>query len=510
MTSTAPALWEVREISKAFPGVQALDRVSLALKSGEIHALVGQNGSGKSTLVKCLAGVHQPDGGDIRHLGAVVAMTTPTVARAQGVATIYQEFSLVPSLTVAENIFLGRLPTRARGSVVNWQRMRRESVRTLRELGIEIDPDVIVRRLSVAEQQLIEIAKAISEESTLLVMDEPTAALGLSEARRLQGLIRRLAEQGKAILYISHRIDEVFQVADRISVLKDGRLAGGGLTPELNEDTVVRMMLGAELKEHYPKQHNATPHAALVVEGLSTESGIENISFSIHAGEVLGLGGMVGSGRTEIARALFGVDAPTAGTIRLNGTSLHLASPRHAINAGVALVPENRKADGLFFNFLGPQNITIAGLAALLSGPFLNLGREAKVSQDYFIKLDISRAGLDRTVQFVSGGNQQKIILARWLFTKARLLILDEPTQGVDIGARIEVYRIINELTAMGIAILLISSDYPELLAMSDRVAIVRDKRILQISPARELSEYRLLEIASRGNNQPQGALHAS
>jgi ribose transport system ATP-binding protein len=270
------------------------------------------------------------------------------------------------------------------------------------------------------------------------------------------------------------------------------------------------MMLGTELKEHYPKQHNATPRPALEVEGLCAESGIEDISFSIHAGEVLGLGGMVGSGRTEIARALFGVDAPTAGTIRLNGKLLHFASPRHAIRAGVALVPENRKADGLFFNFQGPQNITIADLAALLFGPFLDLGREAKVSLDYFIKLDISRAGLDRTVQFVSGGNQQKIILARWLFAKARLLILDEPTQGVDIGARIEVYRIINELTAMGIAVLLISSDYPELLAMSDRIAIVRDKHILQISPARELSEYRLLEIASRGNHQPQGALHAS
>ena len=509
MRARSVPLWEVRDISKAFPGVQALDRVSLALEAGEIHALVGQNGSGKSTLVKCLAGVHQPEGGDIRHRGTVVAMTDPIVARARGVATIYQEFSLVPSLTVAENIFLGRLPTRMRGRVVDWDHMRRESTRTLRELGIRIDPEVEVRRLSVAEQQLIEITKAISEESTLLVMDEPTAALGLGEARQLQTLIRRLAEQGKAILYISHRIDEVFQVVDRISVLKDGRLAGGGLTPELNEDSVVRMMLGADLKEHYPKQHNATTRPVLEVEGLCAESGIEDISFSIHAGEVLGLGGMVGSGRTEIARALFGVDAPTAGTLRLNGNPLHSASPRHAIRAGLALVPENRKADGLFFNFQGPQNITIAGLAALLSGPFLNLGREAKVSLDYFTQLDISRAGLDRTVQFVSGGNQQKIILARWLFAKARLLILDEPTQGVDVGARIEVYRIINELTALGIAILLISSDYPELLAMSDRIAIVRDKRILQIFPSRELSEYRLLEIASRGNHENKGAAHA-
>jgi ribose transport system ATP-binding protein len=509
MRAETVPLWEVRDISKAFPGVQALDRVSLALEAGEIHALVGQNGSGKSTLVKCLAGVHQPEGGDIRLRGTVVVMTDPIVARAMGVATIYQEFSLVPSLTVAENIFLGRLPTRMGGRVVDWDLMRRESTRMLRELGIQIDPEIEVRRLSVAEQQLIEIAKAISEESTLLVMDEPTAALGLGEARQLQTLIRRLAGQGKAILYISHRIDEVFQVVDRISVLKDGRLAGGGRTKDLDPDGVVHLMLGAELKEHYPKQRNATLRPVLEVEGLSAESGIADVTFSVNAGEVLGLGGMVGSGRTEIARALFGVDAPTAGTIRLEGKSFRFATPRQAIHAGIALVPENRKADGLFFNFQGPQNITVAGLAALLSGPFLDLGREARVSLEYFDKLDISRAGLDRTVQFVSGGNQQKIILARWLFAKARLLILDEPTQGVDVGARIEVYRIINELTALGIAILLISSDYPELLAMSDRIAIVRDRRILQIFPSRELSEYRLLEIASRGNQENKGAAHA-
>jgi ribose transport system ATP-binding protein len=508
MMAEPATTWEVREISKAFPGVQALDHVSLRLRSGEIHALVGENGSGKSTLVKCLAGVHQPDAGEIRLRGETISMTSPTVARKRGVATIYQELSLVPTLSVAENIFLGRFPTVVGHQVIDWPAMRRESVRTLEELGIQVDPDAVVRRLSMAEQQLIEIAKAMSEDSSLLVMDEPTAAIGITETRRLQDLIRQLARAGKAILYISHRIDEVFQIADRISVLKDGRLAGSHPTRDLNVDAVVRQMLGTEVTEHYPKQPHAKDDVRLEVEGLSTEVGVRQVSFSIHAGEVLGLGGMVGSGRTDIARALFGVDRPTAGVIRLDGRPVRFRSPQEAILHGVALVPENRKADGLFMNLRGPENITIANLAALLKGPFLDLQREGRFSREFFTKLSISRTGLERTVQFLSGGNQQKVILARWLFSKAKLLILDEPTQGVDIGARIEVYNIINELTAQGIAILLISSDYPELLAMSDRIAIVRDRRILQVLPSSQLTEYRLLELASRSRQPAEGRPH--
>ncbi|HLC04508.1 MAG TPA: sugar ABC transporter ATP-binding protein [Anaerolineales bacterium] len=508
MTVELATTWEVRDISKAFPGVQALDQVSLTLMAGEIHALVGENGSGKSTLVKCLAGVHQPDSGEIRLGGETITMPNPIAARQRGVATIYQELSLVPTLTVAENIFLGRFPTMMGHLIVDWETMRRESVRTLKALGIEIDPDAVVKSLSMAEQQLIEIAKAISEDSSLLAMDEPTAALGLSETRRLQDLIRQLARQGKAILYISHRIDEVFQIADRISVLKDGRLAGSSPVRELSVDAVVKQMLGTEVTEHYPKQHHSQERLCLEVEGLRTESGVRGASFSVHAGEVLGLGGMVGSGRTEIARALFGLDRPTGGAIRLDGRAVRFDSPEQAIANGVALVPENRKADGLFMNFRGPENITIANLAALLYGPFLDLGREARHSKEFFGKLNISQTGMDRTVQFLSGGNQQKVILARWLFSKARLLILDEPTQGVDVGARIEVYHIINELTALGIAILLISSDYPELLAMSDRIAIVRNKQILQILPSSQLTEYRLLELASRSRHPSEGRRH--
>jgi ABC-type sugar transport system ATPase subunit len=328
-------------------------------------------------------------------------------------------------------------------------------------------------------------------------MDEPTAALGLAETQRLLELIRRLAAQGKAILYISHRLDEVFKVADVVTVLKDGRLVATRPVSELKMNDVVRMMVGVDIEQHYPKVPNTQPAPCLEVENLATENGVNGVSFTINVGEVFGLGGMVGSGRTEIARTLFGLDQRTSGTVRLYGRSVNFSSPAEAIAAGVGLIPENRKADGLFFNFQGPQNITISRLVELLTGFFLNLGRERGYGLDYIKKLNITPTALERSVQFLSGGNQQKVVIARWLFSQARLLILDEPTQGVDIGAKFEVYKVINELTAQGISILLISSDYPELLAMSDRVAVVRDGRILHIAEAHRLSEYQLMVIAS-------------
>jgi ribose transport system ATP-binding protein len=497
MDHSHPPLWELCGISKAFPGVQALNDVSLTLMSGQVHALVGENGSGKSTLAKCLAGAHQPESGQMLLNGKPVVFNHPIEARAHGVATIYQEFSLVPTLTVAENIFLGRPLYQAGSRLIDWDSMRRQTVETLGQLEIQIDPDAPVRNLSVAEQQLVEIAKAISLESSLLIMDEPTAALGMAETERLLELVRRLAAQGKAILYISHRLDEVFEVADVVTVLKDGRLVATRPVSQFKMNDVVRMMIGMDIEQHYPKISNVQPVPCLEVENLSTEKGVNSVSFSINVGEVLGLGGMVGSGRTEIARALFGLDRRTGGTVRLYGRSVNFSSPPEAIATGVGLVPENRKADGLFFNFEGPQNITISRLAELVTGLFLNLGRERRYGRDYVEKLNITPTALERSVQFLSGGNQQKIVIARWLFSQAKLLILDEPTQGVDIGAKFEVYKVINELTAQGISILLISSDYPELLAMSDRVAVVRDGRILHIEDAHQLSEYQLMVIAS-------------
>jgi len=503
-------LWEIQELSKSFPGVQALDKVSMQIRRGEIHALIGENGSGKSTLAKCLAGAHQPDSGHMLKQGKPVNLGHPLEAREHGVAIIYQEFSLVPTLSVAENIFLGRPLTRAKTRFIDWDEMRRRTRHTLQALSIDIDPETIVQDLSVAEQQLVEIAKAMSSESTLLIMDEPTAALGLAETQRLMELIRQLASQGKAILYISHRLDEVYEVADRITVLKDGSLMASRPVDQLDMDEVVRLMIGVDIEQHYPKQVNARPEVCLEVRDLHTERGVDGVTFDVRVGEVLGLGGMVGAGRTEIARTLFGLDRRTAGEVRLYGHSVDFSSPTEAIRQGVGLVPENRKADGLFFNFEGPPNITISRLKALLSGPFLNLAEEQRRGQEYIKKLNITHTALERSVQYLSGGNQQKVVIARWLFSQAKLLILDEPTQGVDIGAKLEVYRVINELTSHGISIILISSDYPELLAMSDRVAIVRDGRILHIGPAKELTEYRLLSIASGADGNEKSAAEQS
>jgi len=489
-------IWEVHSIHKAFPGVQALDDVSMAVFPGEVHALLGENGSGKSTLAKCIAGVHPPEKGEILYKGQVQNFRHPMDARAAGVATIYQEFSLVPSLTVAENIYLGRYPRTPLGGI-DWSAARKATQKVLEQLSLSIDPDEVVRTLSVAEQQLVEIAKAISLESSLLIMDEPTAALGLVETQRLMELIRRLTAQNKAIIYISHRLDEVFEIADRVTILKDGKRVITSPISKLKMGDVVRAMIGFDIEQHYPKHYNASPEVCLRVEHLSTETGVQDVSFSVHVGEVLGLGGMLGSGRTEIARAIYGMDKITSGTIAFDGHKSGFRSPREAVDAGVGMLPENRKTDGCFFNFEGPKNITISRLKELLTGPFLSLRKENKYGETYIQRMNIPPTALDRSVQYLSGGNQQKVIVARWLFSQARLLIMDEPTQGIDIGAKLEVYNVINELTASGISIILITSDFPELLAMSDRIAVVRDGRILEVIPASQLSEYQLIGMAT-------------
>ena len=495
MSESAP-VWELRHVSKAFPGVQAVADVSVSFARGEIHALVGENGSGKSTLVKMLAGVHRPDAGEILFQGHPLDITDPTAARLHGVAMIYQEFSLVSTLTVAENVFLGRLPRNATG-LVDWRTIREQAVQVLDRLGIAVDPDAIVGSLSVAEQQLVEIAKAISSESNLLIMDEPTTALALAETRRLHELIRRLAERGRSILYISHRLNEIVGLADRVTVMKDGRLVGTRPAAEVSLTAIVRMMIGTDVKDHYPKEQHARPEPLLEVNDLRTASGVNGVSLTVHKGEVVGLGGMIGAGRTEIGRALFGADPATGGSMKLAGTPVKFKSPRDAVAAGVALIPENRKSEGLFFNFSGVPNVTVSRLAALLQGPLLSLHREQRLGREQFRELRIDPAAEWKSVRFLSGGNQQKIVIARWLFSRARLLILDEPTQGIDIGAKLEVYRLINALTARGLGVILISSDYPELLAMSDRVAIVREGRILDIAPRGTLTEYTLIRAAS-------------
>ena len=488
--------WEVRDLSKTFPGVRALDRVSVRLRVGEVHALVGENGSGKSTLAKCLSGTYQPDAGEILHRGAVVQLRDPTAAQRHGVATFYQELSLVPSLSVMENVHLGRLP--GRGGLVSWQSARRRARKALERLEVPINPDRKVGELSVAEQQLVEIAKAISGgDISLLILDEPTAALGPAEVGRLHQVVRVLARNA-AVLYISHRLEEVLAVADVVTVLRDGQVVSERRAADVSIPGVVRMMIGGELEEYFGREEaHVEQEPLLEARDLRTKVGVNGVSFVLHTGEVLGLGGLIGSGRTEIARALFGIDRLVGGELRLGGRLLRLTSPSDAIRSGIALLPENRKADSLFFNLLAPQNLTIAHLGAISLVPFLNLGKEQRQAMAIGRKLQLSRGVERRSVALLSGGNQQKLVLGRWLLAEARVLILDEPTQGIDVGAKREIYELVDDLTRRGIGVVLITSDYQELLSVSDRVAVVRHGRIVQTAARGELSQQELLELAS-------------
>ena len=486
-------VWELRSITKRFPGVVANDDVTLHIHAGQIHGLLGENGCGKSTLIKILCGVHQADSGEIRHRGKPVTLANPIAARQAGIATVFQEFSLVPSLSVAENIYLGRAPKR--GLSVDWKAMRDGARRIIAQMDVVIDPDRIVETLSVAEQQLVEIGKALAADASMIILDEPTTALGRDEIARLHSLLRRLRQGGSAILYISHRLDEVVELVDRVTILKDGRVVSSAAESEISVSHIVQKMVG-KIADHYPKQHNATATPALEVRDIFTKNRVSGASFTVMRGEVFGLGGVLGSGRTELARALFGLDRLTRGDIVWNGRHLALRHPQDAIAAGFALVPENRKFDGLFFNFSGLLNISTAALGKLGRHGAISLERETMAGRELIAALAISPAAEDKEVGFLSGGNQQKIIIARWLFAGAGLFILDEPTQGIDIGARVAVYELINRITAQGKSVILISSDHSELTRMSDRVGLMSQGRIVDIKPAHQVSNTDLIRTS--------------
>jgi ribose transport system ATP-binding protein len=498
MTTPDQPAWEVDDVSKAYPGVLANDHVSIRLMPGRIHGLLGENGCGKSTLIRLLSGVERPDSGEIRCKGQPVRIANPTQARALGVATVFQEFSIVSTLTVAENVFLGRWPRRAFG-LIDWDTMRRQSREVLAELDIALDPDAITSTLSVAQQQMIEIAKAVAAQAQLIILDEPTTALGLNEIEQLHALLRRMRAKGHAILYVSHRLDEVTALVDEVTILRGGRVVSAAGNTAVDVDAIVSAMIGGNIREHYPKARNAGAERVMNVHAIASGRGVRDVSFTLHRGEVLGLGGVLGSGRTEIARAVFGLDPLTAGRIEIDGKALRLAGPADAIRAGLALVTENRKTDGLFFNFNGHANISSASLPRFAAFGFLNLKREDAEASALAHQLELSRGAAEKSVQHLSGGNQQKVVIARWLLSEARVLILDEPTQGIDIGAKLAVYRLINRLTAQGCAILLISSDHDELLAMSDRIAVVRNNTITDIRAPKDLTHADLVRAATAG-----------
>jgi rhamnose transport system ATP-binding protein len=472
-TPVTPARVALVGVSMRFAATQALDDVSLDLQPGEVHALVGENGAGKSTLVKILAGVYQPDTGTVLLDGEEIALHGPAQARSLGIAVVHQEPRLFPDLTVAENVFIGHAPGGPFGTI-DWGTMRREAAAIFEGLGVRMDPGAIVRGLSMADQQLIEIAKALSIEARVLILDEPTASLSAHEVERLFAIVRQTRAHGVAVLFVSHRLDEVFELCDRATVLRDGKHVVTATTAELTPADLVRHMVGRAVSL-FPKVESPIGDVLLEIDGLSRGDAFRDVSFSVRAGEILGLAGLVGAGRTEVARVLFGVDHADSGEIRLGGQPVSFASPSEALAAGVAYVPEDRHQDGLVLDFPIASNVTLPILSRLFPRLLVRMSTERTIGARYVDELQIRATGVDQLASALSGGNQQKVVLGKWLASEPRVLILDEPTRGIDIGAKVEVHRIISELAASGLAIILISSDLPEVLAMSDRIIVLHE-----------------------------------
>src|SRR5215210_2684303 len=490
-------LLQMRGITKSFFGVPVLDAVDLDFMPGEVRAVVGENGAGKSTLMKILVGAHQPDAGSILLDGEEVRFNHPRQAQERGVSIIYQEFNLLPERTVAQNIFLGREPSR--GPLVDNRAMEEATARLLAELGVEgtISPGSLVRDLSVAQQQTVEIAKALSLEARILVMDEPTAALSPHEVEALFERVRLLQQRGLAVLYISHRLKEIFELSLRITVLKDGRRVDTVASDAVRPGELVRMMVGRELDHYFPPRATAAEigDVRLQVRGGAVGK-LHDIDLEVRAGEIVGLAGLAGAGRTEVARALFGVEPFTAGTVELNGKPVRIRSPRQAIRAGIGFLTEDRKLEGLVL----PQTVRDNALLALRSLGQARINarpvKEAPSVLDLARRVELRAASLEQEVRYLSGGNQQKVVLAKWLATRAQILIFDEPTRGIDVGAKAGIHELMRELARAGAAILMISSELPEVIGMSDRIMVMRDGTIAGELPA-GASEAQIMLLAT-------------
>ena len=485
----------LQHATKAFGAIRALDDVSIDLYPGEAHALVGENGAGKSTLVKIFAGVHPPDSGRLLINGVEVALGGPADARDAGIAVIYQEPTLFPDLTVVENIFIGRQPLRA-GRRIDFEAMHAQAEAIFERLGIRLDLDRIALGLSIAEQQLVEIAKALSLDARVVVMDEPTAALSAVEVDRLFKVAAALHESGVAVLFISHRLEEVFALCQRVTILRDGQLVLTRELEGLHADDLVRAMVGRELPERVAAEH-AAGQTVLDVERLSREGVFLDISFQVRAGEIVALAGLVGSGRSEVARAIFGVDSYDAGSVALSGRKLRGASPTTAMAAGVGLVPEDRRQQGLVMSSSITGNIALASLRRLSRLGFILGSMERTFAADWAIKLQIKYGRLANPISSLSGGNQQKVVLAKWLSRNPTLLIVDEPTRGIDVGTKAEVHRLLDELAGEGVAILMISSELPEVLRLADRILVMREGRLVKEFLHAEASEERIVAAAT-------------
>ncbi len=497
MSEKIPAL-EMRGIGKSFAGNQVLANVTLTAQSGEVLALIGENGAGKSTLMKILAGVHHPDSGEILIDGQRRNFERPADALAAGIAMIYQELSLAPHLTVAENIFLGREPRRGGLlKAIDSRRLNAEARRLLEDYGFRIDPQIPVGRLSAADRQLVEITRAIVEARRVIVMDEPTSSLTTHEVEELFRLIRDLKRRGLAIIFISHRIEELEEIADRMTILRDGVAVFNGDWGSISTDEMIRHMAGRELKEIFPPRQTTIGEVRLRVSNLSRPPVFSGINFDVRAGEVVGIAGLAGAGRTEVVEAIFGAQPASGGEIELNGERISSSSPSLAVDKGLGLLTEDRKRTGLCLNLSLSTNITLANVGSMLKNLRLQAKSELKTTQGYIEKLNIRPPFPAMPVGRMSGGNQQKSLLARWLFAGSKVFLLDEPTRGVDVAARSEIYREVNSLAESGAAIVMVSSDLPELLGMADRILIMRRGQMVAELAARETTQEEILKYAA-------------
>lgn len=494
---------ELEDITKEFPGVLALAGVKFDLRRGEVHAVCGENGAGKSTLMKVVSGVYQPTSGTIRYKGKDVSFGSPRESEALGIAIIHQELNLVPHLTVAENIYLAREPRR--GFLVDRKKLRQEAKRCLDRLGLQIQPDDIVRTLSVAQCQMVEIAKALSLNADVLIMDEPTSSLTEQETGILFKVIRDLKAEGVGIVYISHRLDEMSQIVDRVTILRDGRYVSTDDFGDTSVDEIVSRMVGRSLEEKFPARISVpTEEILLSVSGLSRAGAFSDISFTLKKGEILGFAGLMGAGRTEVARSIFGAELPESGTIIFNGREVFIRSPRDAIAEGFAYLSEDRKGNGLAVKMSVAANMVLANMRGVASGlGIIDRVRHNAVARKYINLLDIKTPGAEQVVRLLSGGNQQKIIIGKWLFSDAKMFFFDEPTRGIDVGAKFAIYQIMDELAAKGFGVILISSELPEILGMTDRVAVFHEGCINAILDTRTTSQEEIMHYASVQKRKP-------
>ncbi|MFY9304133.1 MAG: sugar ABC transporter ATP-binding protein [Rhodoluna sp.] len=495
MAANSKAVLEIKSATKAFGGVQALNGANLVLYAGEIHALLGENGAGKSTLLKSLAGVHKIDSGSITLNGKPFQQGSTRTAQQQGVAVIYQEPSLFPDLTLAENVFVGRHLQTAK--MVDWKKMQLEAKKLFDQLGVDLDVNRIARGLSIADQQIVEIVKALSINAQVIVMDEPTAALSTKEVDRLFSVARTLRDQNCAVVFVSHRLDEVFALCQRMTVMRDGATVGSDEIKNVSEAQIIKMMVGREVSELFPKQTPKLGEVVLKVENLASSGQFAGINFEVRKGEIFGLAGLVGSGRSEIVRAIFGVDQYDTGSVLLNGVALQKGSASKAMAAGIALVPEDRRQQGLLMPYSIAKNTSITVLQRMIKNLVVKKKDEQEVGLKWAKTLQLKFASMNDAVERLSGGNQQKVVLGKWLATEPAVLIVDEPTRGIDVGTKSEVHRLLSLRAQEGLAIIMVSSELPEVLGMSDRILVMREGRQVAILNRNEATPEKVIALAT-------------